>query len=223
MTIEPDMTAAELALGLLEGDERAQALRRMLSEPEFAREVEWWRAKFALMFPEYGSEPAPAGLTDTIGDAPDIKPQRMFRFALPAGLAAIAAVLLVMVLQPDRSMPPAGSGPSSGSLLAALQPTDAQTAPISAVVDREAGQVRLAATAVAPVGKVAQLWIIRDGVPRSIGLLAVTGATRLALPAAERAALRPGLVMAISIEPPGGSPKETPTGPVVATGPLVVI
>ncbi len=222
MTTEPDMMAAELALGLLEGDERAQALRRMLSEPEFAREVEWWRAKFALMFPEYGSVTAPVGLIDNIGNAPD-KSRRIFRFALPAGLAAVAAVLLVMVLQPDRGVSPAGSGPPSASLLAALQPTDAQIAPISAVVDREAGQIRLAATAVAPAGKVAQLWIIRDGVPRSIGLLAATGATRLALPAVERAALRPGLVMAISIEPLGGSPKETPTGPVVATGPLVVI
>ncbi|MGT2515621.1 anti-sigma factor [Sphingomonas panni] len=219
MTTEPDMMAAELALGLLEGDERAQALRRTLSDPEFAREVEWWREKFALMFAEYDSVPAPSGLIDNIGR----KPRRTFRFALPAGMAAVAAVLLVMVLQPDGIVPPAGNEPSSGSLSAALQPTDAQTAPISAVVDRDAGQVRVAASALAPAGKVAQLWIIRDGVPRSVGLLSATGATRLALPAAERAALRPGLVVAISIEPPGGSPKVTPTGPVVATGPLVVI
>ena len=32
----PDTAAAELALGLLEGEERADALRRMLAEPAFA-------------------------------------------------------------------------------------------------------------------------------------------------------------------------------------------
>ena len=43
---EPDVAAAELALGLLDGEERAAALRRMLAEPGFAREVERWRDAF---------------------------------------------------------------------------------------------------------------------------------------------------------------------------------
>ena len=42
---DPDMAAAELALGVLEGEERATALRRVLSEPAFAAEVERWRAR----------------------------------------------------------------------------------------------------------------------------------------------------------------------------------
>ena len=48
MTPEPDthdpepqdVAAAELALGLLDGEERAAALRRVLAEPAFAAEVE---------------------------------------------------------------------------------------------------------------------------------------------------------------------------------------
>ena len=35
---EADVAAAELALGVLDGEERAAALRRVLAEPDFARE-----------------------------------------------------------------------------------------------------------------------------------------------------------------------------------------
>lgn len=223
MASEPDMMAAELALGLLEGDERAQALRRAVADPGFAREVEWWRGKFALMLAEYTPVAAPAGLIDDVGKPPRREASRALRFALPAGLAAIAAVLLVMILRPDTSVPPVVERPAAGALLASLRPTDERAEPISAIVDRDAGQVQVVATALAPAGKVAQLWIIRDGTPRSLGLLSATGTTRLALPAQERPALKAGLVLAISIEPPGGSPLATPTGPVVATGPLVAL
>ena len=46
----PDMTAAELALGVLDGEERAAALRRVLADPVFAREVERWRRYLAALF-----------------------------------------------------------------------------------------------------------------------------------------------------------------------------
>ena len=50
MPTDPDVAAAELALGLLEGDDLAAALRRQLAEPAFAREVEQWRDHFATLF-----------------------------------------------------------------------------------------------------------------------------------------------------------------------------
>ena len=65
------MTAAELALGLLEGDERAAALRRVLADPAFAREVEDWRNRMAGLFDDYREVAAPdsvAGATRRAGD-----------------------------------------------------------------------------------------------------------------------------------------------------------
>ena len=47
---EPDIAAAELALGVLDGEERAAALRRVLAEPGFASEVERWRGYFGALF-----------------------------------------------------------------------------------------------------------------------------------------------------------------------------
>ena len=223
MTPEDQALAGELALGLLDGEERAQALRRTLSDPDFAREVEWWRAHFATMLAEVRPVPAPQGLIDNSG-APSLpKPRNRLRLVVPAALTAVAAAALFMILRPTSTvLPPVDRSPAV-TLLAALQSSDGAGTPISAIVDRGAGQIRVVATGIAPAGKAAQLWVIRDGVPRSLGLLSDTGTTRLALPATEREALQAGLVLAISIEPPGGSPQATPTGPVVASGPLTAI
>ncbi|WP_294327192.1 anti-sigma factor [uncultured Sphingomonas sp.] len=223
MTPEDQALAGELALGLLDGEERAQALRRTLSDPDFAREVEWWRAHFATMLAEVRPVPAPQGLIDNIG-APSLpKPRNRLRLVVPAALTAVAAAALFMIPRPTPTvLPPVDRSPAV-TLLAALQSSDGAGTPISAIVDRGAGQIRVVATGIAPAGKAAQLWVIRDGVPRSLGLLSDRGTTRLALPVTEREALQAGLVLAISIEPLGGSPQATPTGPVVASGPLTAI
>ena len=55
----PDMAAAELALGVLEGEERAQAVRRVLSEPGFARAAEQWRGYLAHLFDLWPAITAP--------------------------------------------------------------------------------------------------------------------------------------------------------------------
>ena len=223
MTPEDHALAGELALGLLDGEERAQALRRTLSDPDFAREVEWWRAQFATMLAEVRPVPAPAGLIDDIGAPTAAKSRAGLWLFVPAALTAVAAAALVMVLRPAPTvLPPVDRSPAV-TLLAALQSSDGAGTPISAIVDRGAGQIRVVATGIAPRGKAAQLWVIRDGVPHSLGLLSGSGTTRLALPSTEREALQAGLVLAISIEPPGGSPQATPTGPVIASGPLTAI
>ena len=217
---DPDMMAAELALGLLDGEERAVALRRVLSDRGFAAEVEWWRRHLADLLDDYPSVPVPEGLIDRIAMASRPKPRSRLKTLIPAGLAVAAAVLLVLFLRPV----PVPEAPSQASpptiMIAALTPTGKDVAPFGATVDLRRGELRVAAIDLAPPGKSAQLWLIKDGTPHSLGLLARSGATRIALPKAERSGMRSGAVLAVSIEPPGGSPKPTPTGPVVASGAL---
>ncbi|MEH3040029.1 MAG: anti-sigma factor [Sphingomonas paucimobilis] len=220
---EHDMLAGELALGLLEGDERAQAMRRTLSDPTFAREVEWWRSRLSSMLAGYSRVPAPAGLIDDIGIQTVPNRWSWLRYVVPSAVAASAAILLVTTLRPATTIVPPINRQPPVTLLAVLDPSDGTGKPIAAVVDRGAGQFRVAGTDIAPDGKAAQLWAIQDGVPRSLGLLSRNETTLIALPATGPTALQPGLVLAISIEPLGGSPKPTPTGPVVATGPLSAI
>lgn len=65
-----------------------------------------------------------------------------------------------------------------------------------------------------------ELWALRPGVPpQSLGLVAAAGATALA----GKGVLSGVDQLAITLEPPGGSPSGKPTGPIVMSGKLLEI
>ena len=67
-----------------------------------------------------------------------------------------------------------------------------------------------------------ELWILRDdGVPFSLGVLPQTGQSQNTLTAEAIDALGRGDTLAVSLEPPGGSPTSAPTGPVLYTAALL--
>ncbi|WP_010219073.1 anti-sigma factor [Sphingomonas sp. PAMC 26621] len=236
----PDMTAAELALGVLEGDERAQAMRRVLSEPGFARAVKQWRGYLAQLFDLWPAMAAPDilpriersidRLSGATGDvAPHPRASRLWPSL--AALSSIAAVGLLAILlvrplslptvppppPPSRATPVAAPLPT---LVASLEPEGKQ-APMTVVYDQRSGTLRLTETTLARAEHSAELWVIPgDGTPRSLGLLHDSGGTALALSPTVRAYLAAGATLAVSIEPVGGSKTGAPTGPVVAKGAL---
>jgi anti-sigma-K factor RskA len=61
----------------------------------------------------------------------------------------------------------------------------------------------------------AELWLIADGGPVSLGVIPKTGEVRRAMPAGM--AFASGRTVAVSLEPIGGSKTGAPTGPVVTT------
>ena len=66
-----------------------------------------------------------------------------------------------------------------------------------------------------------ELWLIpADGKPRPLGMLRADRAVTIAIPADLAALTVSNAVLAVSLEPPGGSPTGQPTGPVIATGKL---
>jgi anti-sigma-K factor RskA len=70
-------------------------------------------------------------------------------------------------------------------------------------------------------GRVPELWLIpADGKPRALGLLQADHAVTLAMPAALSPLATSNSVLAVSLEPQGGSPTGQPTGPVIASGKL---
>ena len=222
--IPGDTSAAELALGLLDGEERATALRRVLADPDYARAVEGWRMRFAQLFDLWPEAEAPEGLIDRIdagigGPAP-VSRLRMPWPALAIGSSAVAAALLVFVaVRPAPPVPaPVLVAARPGPLLVASM--DAKAAPVPAVFDSRGGSLRVASAPETPPARVAQLWVIgRDGVPHALALLGAR-AQVVNLSAADRARIAAGATLAISIEPLGGSPTGLPTGPVVAKGVL---
>ena len=221
-----DLTAAELALGVLEGDERAAALRRVLAEPGFAAEVEWWRERFAALFdlwPEVAAGPhLAARIAATLDAAPAGATRSVVWPILAIVSSAIAACLLLFIIvDPRPSAPVSQPVPAARPTSLLVATLDAgEDGAVAAAFDPAAGALRIAAAPSVARGKVAQLWTIgSDGVPHSLGLLARAPAT-LQLTAADRARIVAGAVLAISVEPTGGSPTGAPTGPVIAKGVL---
>ena len=222
-TDDISIAAAELALGLLEGQERADALRRMLAEPEFAREVERWRETFGGLFEQWPeAEPGPRLARRILGLPTAAEHNvRRWQWLTGASTAAAAALALILVARPARVVvTPAPPIAQSAPLIAAVAPEGGE--PFAALYDAGRGDLRLSGTVAVPRDRDAELWAIAsDGVPRSLGVLrrGRDGIVMVTL----RSPLAAGTTLAISIEPVGGSPTQAPTGPVVAKGKLATI
>jgi anti-sigma-K factor RskA len=216
------MTAAELALGLLDGEERAAALRRVLADPAFARGVDDWRQRLAALFDDYPEVAAPESVAARLAQldrpAQPALPKRR-NWPIAAMVSAMAAMLaLFVILRPTAQL----VAPPHHMMVASLMMSD-KSAAVPAMVDMTTGEMRVGGAAMAPAGKTAQLWMIGgDGVPKPMGMLASTGPSRMMLPVEKRHALKAGIMLAVSIEPLGGSPTGLPTGPLVASGKLSV-
>ena len=80
---------------------------------------------------------------------------------------------------------------------------------------------RLDAGIVVP-GKSLELWALpAGGKPRSLGLVAMQEKGILRMKAAADQSIGDAAVLAVSLEPSGGSPTALPTGPVLYTGPCI--
>lgn len=219
MTLEREgaVTAAELALGVLDGEEKTAAMRRVLAEPEFAHEVERWRTHFAQMLAEVDAVEPPDGMFARIEMA--LWPQRGSRLLWPAIAAALAAsLILALVMRPATTTPPATP---AHTLIATLDPA-AKGAGIPAVYDASRGVIKIAVIGQIEPGRSKELWLIgHDGVPRSLGLLKTNAGSTVSVSEANRSAMVAGTNLAISSEPPGGSPTGKPTGPILAIGAFI--
>jgi anti-sigma-K factor RskA len=91
-----------------------------------------------------------------------------------------------------------------------------------ATIDSARGTVAVVPAAFsADATRVPELWLIPpDGRPRALGLLRADQTVVLALPPELATLAKNNAVLAVSLEPPGGSTTGLPTGPVIATGKL---
>ncbi len=223
---EPDMTAAEYALGVLGAEERVAARRRMESEPGFAAEVADWDRRLAPLTDEVTPVRPPrtvwlrikAGLGAPAAIWNNLN---LWRAATGVSVAAAAACLVVLVTTPAPSTPSApviAEQKPTPMAVAALKP--AAGPPAFVVAYDEAGKrLIIAPAAVSPDGvHDHELWMLpADGKPVSMGV--ISAGQVLVIPT-ERFGLSQTGALAVSAEPLGGSPTGQPTGPVVATGSL---
>jgi anti-sigma-K factor RskA len=202
-----DAEAAEYVLGVQTLAERTASAARVKREPEFAAMVAAWESRFEGLNDEFAEAPAPnllpaieARLFPKPAKGPSGAGSRgAFGRWLSGAILATAVVLLAL----------ATLVPPKPALVAVLSTADAR---LTYEVRHFGGELQIARVAGVPAvaGRVHELWLIAPGAaPISLGLL-------------DRAELvvdypRPpeGWTLAVSIEPAGGSPIGSPTGPVI--------
>ena len=216
---ERDALAGEYVLGTLDSHAARAVERAMAEDPAFRALVEAWEWRLAPLIALATPESPPPGLWERIaaaldGDrppapAPVAKPSGLWRI-WAVGATAVAAGLAAVLLVRPVPQPP---------LMTVLLTQQDQPAWL---VEAEGGALRLAALNPRPVpeDRVMQLWALPQGAtaPTSLGLIPAAGRLTVT-PSTIRP--EPGMLIEISLEPPGGSPTGRPTGPILFIGRLL--
>jgi anti-sigma-K factor RskA len=228
---EPDREAlaAELALGLLDGQARADALRLRLGDPAFAALVEAWEAKLSPLYSEWPlADPGgdvwnriDASLPDAPGKEVAVIEASLRRWrtgALISGAVA-AALALVLLVQPAPAPLPAAP-----QLAVARIESAAEGPVVLARYDRTSGVMRLQIAGIDAGALAPELWVIPvGGDPVSLGQIGRAGTMEIALPAPHRPLLQDGAMLAITMEPVSAKPHAAPNSAPVATGKIITI
>ena len=217
---DDELLAAEYALGVLTGEERVAAEQRVARERAFARLVADWEQRLAPWAAEIAEVAPPAHLWVRIAGALPAQTQRSglwqsiaFWRGLSFAAGALAAACLAALIY-------VGAFTQQQPLVATIEGGGHRH--FVATVDARRGTVSVVPAAFsADATRVPELWLIPpDGKPRAVGLLRPDQTVTIALPADLAALAKDNAVLAVSLEPPGGSTTGLPTGPVIATGKL---
>lgn len=227
---EDEALAAELALGLLDGADRAAALRRVLADRGFAKDVADWRDRLAPLFDLVPDANPSTYLWARIDAALDTAampaPARIgvWKGATMAALAAAAALAGVLVLRPDPTPRVIVREAPVVARLAAPLVTPDTPSMVLASYDPSHAMLRVDTSTLPEDARTPELWVVPDGgAPHSLGLIGRSGTTELTMSAELKAWLVDGATLAVSLEPAGGSPTGQPTGPIVASGKLTPV
>lgn len=226
---ERDALAAELALGLLEGQARADALRLSLSDPAFAALVAAWEAKLAPLHGEWTAEEPGAAVWGAIerrlADAPTDKvaaiETRLRRWRAGALLSgAVAAALAFVLITRPVPLPV----PTSPQLAVARIESDAAGPLVLARYNQTSGLMQLRIHGFEPGTLAPELWVIPEGgAPVSLGQIGHAGEAEMTMPPPHRLLMTEGATLAITMEPVSNTPHPAPSSAAVASGKIITI
>ena len=233
MNEEFENAIAEYVLGTLPADERARLEERLAGDAELRAAVRQWQSRLSPLDDAAQADDAPRAevwraidratsadsAIGTAGNVVAFKRRVAFWRAATAATSALAAGLAVFVLI-DRAATP--TAPEGGRYIAVVNSGGSEPALIAAV-DTNTGLIRIRRmTAEVPAGQSLELWHVAEGhEPRSLGLLDA-GLDSQTIQDAASAGPVEGMI-AVTLEPEGGSPSGAPTGPVVYSGRLIPV
>lgn len=225
-----DALAGELALGILEGEDRARALRLMLADRDFAARVERWRMHQSGLFDAIEDVAPPEGAWDGIAariasptaTAAAVQPKAL-RWWRASALAsgAIAATLAILLVIPRGEDP---TGAAQNFAVAQL------TGPIEGLriatrYDPASATLRVRATGMPATPTEPELWIVPagGGAPVSLGQIDRDGETLILVPQGHRNLINERARFSLSMEPRSTTPSAQPTADFVADGAIDLI
>lgn len=240
MSEGPDLTeaeafAAEHVLGVLSSADSALAERRMASDPAFAADVEAWRTRLAPLLLAIAPVTAPAGVWPRIeralaandNTASEARSLKMWRRTAMGSLGLLAASVVAVVILANRPpivvQPPP---PAPGAMLnASLITQGAAPVPLFVAAYDPVRQALIVTSLVKPgadPAHVHELWVIpADGKPRALGFVEPGKSKSIPMSRELADTMAEGAAIAVSVEPPGGSPnRDAPSGPIAAMGKL---
>ncbi|CAN7598780.1 anti-sigma factor [Pseudoduganella sp. LjRoot289] len=217
--------AAEFVLGTLKGGARRRFEGWLHGDAALRRTVAEWEERL-LPLSEFAGEQAPRaevwrGIERRLNLAPPAPAWQFWRResldfwrALSMASGAVAALAVVFAVSLTRA-------PETPAINYAATLTDEQSQTAILLTGdsrRHTLDVRVVNSVAVAADKTLQLWAIpKQGNPRSLGILPDNRSARLAL--SERAIGGDVQLLAISLEPKGGSPNpDGPTGPVLYKG-----
>jgi anti-sigma-K factor RskA len=212
--------AAEYVLGVLDADARREAELKLARDSVFAAEVAFWEQRLGGLANEVHAVAPPAHVWSRIDAAlsPELKSGnfwssllfwRWTAFASAALAAACLAVVYVAAVAPARA-----------PLVAKLD-ANGQTGFLATLESGGNTITIVPASATTVDQRALELWLIPPGEqPRSLGLIDAGRPIRISIPAGLAGRATSNATLAVSVEPPGGSPTGLPTGPVIASGKL---
>lgn len=220
-----EVLAGEYVLGVLSFKDRRIVEERMRRDRQFAAIVSRWETNLSSFNEEYETVTpsreafrrietrlfgaSEKGTTGYRGLWNSIILGRSLAFASFAMVIGMAAFSGGLVSRPGAQMP----------LVADLSASQTGVE-LRASYDNRSGLVRLVPVAAGrPEEKSLELWLVpSEGNPKSLGVFQAGTNGELVVPAELRNSVSEGAMLAVSLEPFGGSPTGQPTGPVIASG-----
>ena len=227
-----EQLTGEYVLGTLQGGARRRFERLLTTSPILRRAVAEWQDRLVPMAefapaaqpsPQVWRKLAQQLRLEQRSVADDRQGGFWNRLAFWRGLGLVSTVLAtilvgLLVVKPFEPAAPASS------YVAML--SDGQSKPIAVVTGdpvKHQMTIRLVSKQAVAADKSLELWAVpAKGAPRSLGLLASDGSITLPLPDNATPSSIP--LLAVTLEPKGGSPKaDGPTGPIVFKGAWVKV
>jgi anti-sigma-K factor RskA len=224
-----DLLAAEYVLGVLPADERQIASGRIDAETGFARLVDSWEVHLSPMAAAYAEVEPPATVKPAIdrrlfsssaASSPAAPSGSLWAsLAFWRGLTAAALAALVLYIAVPYVRPPVVVPQERLVASLAADGSDVKYLVVYDAARRDVGLSLVSGERAA--GKDFELWMIEGkNAPVSMGIIPAGQTTHIPVTPAVQQKLAQGAVLAVSVEPTGGSPTGQPTGPVVAAGDL---